>query len=145
MKNKIIFILLVLIFAGSIMAYALINSSTALAVKDFEQSISKGNVQLVDIRTPEEYYAGKIENAINIDYSNKFFLEYFASMNPEKPVYIYCRSGVRTAEAAPMLEDAGFKEVFYLKGGITAWKEAGLKVVTNEPAKVSAGEKKVIF
>ena len=44
-------------------------------------------------------------------------------LDKEKPVYLYCRSGKRSASAAEKLKEAGFTEVYNLKGGILAWKE----------------------
>jgi rhodanese-related sulfurtransferase len=49
--------------------------------------------------------------------------------DPGKPVLVYCRSGGRSARASKQLEKLGYKVVYDLDGGITAWKKAGKKVV----------------
>ena len=89
-----------------------------LEVQTFKDSILNKEVQLIDVRTPEEYKTGYIEKAINIDfYSGKFTTE-FNKLDKEKPVYIYCRSGSRSKKSALKLAKMGFKEIYDLKGGI---------------------------
>lgn len=87
----------------------------------FEQQIEKENVQLIDVRTPEEYRAGHIEGAINIDFKGEEFLEQFSELDKDEPVYLYCRSGNRSAKASDLLVEAGFKNIIDLKGGYLAW------------------------
>jgi rhodanese-related sulfurtransferase len=94
-----------------------------LGVTDYKAAVINKDVQLVDVRTPREYRSGHLGNAINIDfYKNKQFVEAFETMNKEKPVYIYCRSGVRSAKAAHKLISMGFKKIYDLKGGILNWR-----------------------
>lgn len=88
-----------------------------LEVQTFKDSTANGNVQLIDVRTPEEYQSGHIENAENIDfYSTSFNLE-FNKLDKEQPVYIYCRSGSRSKQAAKKLSEMGFIEIYDLQGG----------------------------
>ena len=95
----------------------------------FETRIADGKAQLVDVRTREEYYAGYIPGAINIDGRlNVFMDECKASLDPSIPVAVYCRGGRRSAEAAQKLAKAGY-EVFDLEGGILEWADAGKPIV----------------
>ena len=90
-------------------------------VDTFAKYIANGDVQLVDVRTPEEYSEGHIEGARNINLFNDDFIEEAqAELDPSRPVAVYCRSGKRSAEAAQKLSGKGFK-VANLKGGILAW------------------------
>ena len=89
-----------------------------LEVQTFKDSVINKKVQLIDVRTPDEYQSGHIEDAKNIDfYSGKFTTE-FNKLDKEKPVYIYCRSGSRSKQTATKLTAMGFKEIYDLKGGI---------------------------
>ena len=97
-----------------------------LEVEEFdtyiEQNKDKG-VQIVDVRTAEEFAEGNIPNAILIDVKKDDFLEQAtAKLDKERPVALYCRSGRRSVQAANLLTEAGFKNVANLKGGILAWK-----------------------
>ena len=86
------------------------------------------NVQLVDVRTPEEYKEGFIANAQNIDFYSATFNQDILKLDKEKPVILYCKSGRRSANCAKKMKDAGFKKVYDLEGGISKWKHEGLEV-----------------
>lgn len=89
-----------------------------LDVKTFKDSTANKKVQLIDVRTPEEYKSGHIGDARNIDfYSGKFTTE-FNKLDKQKPVYIYCRSGNRSKQTGKKLSAMGFKEIYDLKDGI---------------------------
>ncbi len=81
------------------------------------------NVQLVDVRTPGEYEAGHIDDAINIDIMNReTFAEKFAEFDKEKPIYIYCKLGGRSNKASKVLEELGFETIYDYSGGYGEWK-----------------------
>ena len=81
-------------------------------------------VQLVDVRTKEEYEEGHISNALLIDYySYNFEEQAIAKLSKEKTVAVYCRSGRRSATATRKLVKLGY-EVVNLDGGILAWERA---------------------
>lgn len=90
---------------------------------DYKQVISKDSIQFIDVRTPEEYKAGSIEGAKNIDFLADDFLKNMEKFDKEEPVYLYCRSGNRSAKAAAQLSEMGFKQIIDLKGGYKAWKD----------------------
>ena len=102
---------------------------TDLSVVEFENKLAgDGTIQLVDVRTPEEYAEGHLPGAININWYNSTFLDQVkAVLSADRPVAVYCRSGKRSAAAAARLETAGFR-VFNLLGGYMAWTEAGKSV-----------------
>ena len=78
-------------------------------------------VQLIDVRTPAEFREGHIENATNIDVTGADFETKIQALDKSKPVYVYCRSGHRSNIASKKMEEAGFKQIYDLKGGIKAW------------------------
>lgn len=99
-----------------------------MTVDQFEQFIAKPDVQLVDVRSAEEFMQGHLVGAVNIDVLSADFLDKAtASLNEKQQVAVYCRSGRRSASAARQLSKAGFK-VVNLAGGITDWQVAGKKV-----------------
>ncbi|MDT0556192.1 rhodanese-like domain-containing protein [Patiriisocius hiemis] len=93
-----------------------------LAASDFNKAIEKNNVQLVDVRTAQEFNQGAIESALNIDFFQQDnFTSEFEKLDKDQPVYLYCRSGNRSYQAAKKLEVMGFKEIYDLKGGYMKW------------------------
>ncbi len=101
-----------------------------LNVNEFEKKIfSEKNIQLIDVRTPEEYQQGHIKNAININIYDANFEKEIQKLDKSKPVYIYCRSGNRSRSAAQVLAKNGFKTIYDLQGGIGAWQNANKSIV----------------
>ncbi|MFB6465840.1 rhodanese-like domain-containing protein [Cytobacillus sp. Hz8] len=75
--------------------------------------------QLIDVREPNEFDAGHILGARNIPLSQmKMRLK---EIRPDKPVYLYCQSGVRSGRAAQFLYRRGYKDLSHLKGGFKNW------------------------
>ena len=91
----------------------------------FNNSIAGGNVQVLDVRTDGEYKSGHIKNALQADWNNKSqFNERIQYVDKDKPVYIYCLAGGRSAAAADWMRKNGYNNVVELEGGINAWKKA---------------------
>lgn len=81
-------------------------------------------VQLVDVRSPMEYSEGHLPGAVLIDVKDCSFLSKARSqLSTERPVAVYCQSGLRSSIAAAMLVRVGYN-VVSLKGGIKAWQAA---------------------
>ncbi len=95
---------------------------------EFAEAIKKENVILLDVRTPDEYFEGHLKGAVQIDYRDDNFAEQVAELDTTKTVYVYCRSGSRSAGAQELMLKQNFKNVINLKGGILAWKKAGLPI-----------------
>ena len=96
---------------------------TRLDLTDFNRSIMAGDIQLIDVRTPEEFEAGHIPKAININVLNpEDFQSQVECLDPEKPVYLYCKLGGRSKRAAKELEQIGFTQLYDLRGGYLLWK-----------------------
>lgn len=93
----------------------------------FQKQISQSETpQIVDVRTLEEFEDAHLAGAVNISVTTGNFQEKAAALNKNAPVYLYCRSGGRSARATQQLEEMGFLEIYDLEGGITAWQAAGL-------------------
>ena len=76
---------------------------------------------LLDVRTDREFAMGHIRGAAQIDFYRNDFREELAKLDPNVPVYVYCRSGNRSGQAAKMMKSMGFKTVYNLEGGMGAW------------------------
>ncbi|HIJ05954.1 MAG: Thiosulfate sulfurtransferase (Modular protein) [Methanocalculus sp. 52_23] len=79
---------------------------------------------IIDVRRPDEYAAGHIPGAANIDISSSFADE-VGNLDRDGSYLIYCAAGVRGESALKMMGDLGFTEVYNLGGGISAWQRAG--------------------
>ena len=88
----------------------------------FADSLKSKQVLLIDVRRPEEFEAGNIENAQNINVLEpENFNSKIEKLDKSQPVYIYCRSGNRSGKAAQIMQDAGFTKIFDLEGGYLNW------------------------
>ena len=91
-------------------------------VEQFADLIENGpEGLLLDVRTDREFSMGHIKGASQIDFYRNDFQEELAKLDPDVPVYVYCRSGNRSGQAAKMMKQMGFKTVYNLQGGIGAW------------------------
>lgn len=98
-------------------------TSEVLSLADFKAKIADGKVQLVDVRTPQEFAQGTIGDAVNIDYLGEAFSGEIQALDKSQPVYIFCRSGNRSGKAAKVMQELGFKEIYDLQGGYLAWSK----------------------
>lgn len=97
---------------------------TLLGPAEFEEQINNAEIQLLDVRTFEEYTAGHIKNALQADWlSRQQFIERVHHLDKAKPLYIYCGTGVRSSGAAKWLYQEGFKAVVELRSGFIEWKK----------------------
>ncbi|MFW6295691.1 MAG: rhodanese-like domain-containing protein [Halothece sp.] len=97
--------------------------------------MNQESVTLVDVREPAEYAGEHIVGATLVSLSK--FNSNKIPRNSDTKVVLYCRSGSRSAKALQKLRNENFDEVFDLKGGITAWKEAGYPTQINKSAPIS--------
>ena len=90
------------------------------------ETVSKINgVQLIDVRTPEEYSDGHILNSKNIDFLDKNFELYIQKLDKKSPVIVYCQSGGRSAKSALKLLSNSFVKIYDLDGGFSKWLSEG--------------------
>ena len=90
---------------------------------EFKALMEKEGAQLIDVRTPGEVAGGMIEGATNLDYNGANFKEQIDALDRDQPVLVYCRSGGRSGNAAAMMKEMVFKEVYDLQGGYMNWSK----------------------
>ncbi len=88
--------------------------------------LAQEDVQLIDVRTPEEYEAGRIAQGRLIELAD--LAAHADELDRDRPVVFYCRSGSRSAMATTAFAQAGF-EAHNMEGGMLAWAAAGLPMV----------------
>jgi len=113
---------------GSTAACQTANKDRVLAPDAFEQELTKENIQLIDVRTPDEYSTGHIANATLMDWSGGQLEAEWKTLDKGRPVALYCASGRRSAAASAVLSKNGFADVTDLAGGFNAWSSAGKPV-----------------
>ncbi|RYD46382.1 MAG: rhodanese-like domain-containing protein [Verrucomicrobiaceae bacterium] len=109
--------------------------AVVLKTEQAAKEIASG-IQLLDVRTPEEWNEGHIRGAKLVTYpADDLAAKAAKAVDPQKPVLVYCRSGARSAKAAKLLRDAGFKDVREMAGGTLAWEKEGRPLVKPEATK----------
>ena len=79
---------------------------------------------LLDVRRPDEFAAGHLPGAVNLEVTAPDFGQRVAALDKTKPTFVYCRSGARSVKAAAQLTTAGFAQVSNLLGGALDWPDA---------------------
>lgn len=132
------------------------NSQTAVQTIDVTSYSKKiketPNAQILDVRTPEEYTSGHIENSDNVNWLSESFVARTDKYDKTKPVFVYCKSGGRSIKASNKLAELGFTTVYNLDGGMLKWEAAGLAkpdtkiigVCPQEYAELLNSDKKVL-
>ena len=83
---------------------------------------------ILDVRTPEEFQAGHIPGAVNLDVTASDFESKAAALDRSKIYLVHCASGVRSARACDKLKQLDFPNLFNLPAGFRAWAKAGKPV-----------------
>jgi thioredoxin 1 len=119
MKNNICSIIFftILYFANQSIGIAQV-----LSTDDFEKKYAETpNAQLVDVRTTGEYGGGHLPKAQNVDFRSTDFTQKVQTLDKTKPTFVYCLSGGRSAEAANIMRQNGFTNVYEMGGGYLKW------------------------
>jgi len=120
---------LFLVFMLSSVLHAQTNSLDAAS---FASKIKQTpNAQVVDVRSSGEFTQGHIANAKNNDIRSSDFQQNTSKLDKNKPVFVYCLSGGRSAYAMNILSSMGFKEVYNMKGGMLSWRAANMPETTD--------------
>jgi rhodanese-related sulfurtransferase len=99
---------------------------TRISVSEAKEKIDSGAVQIIDVRTPEEYAGGHVPGASNIPHMA--VLPRASELAKDRELVFICQVGQRSALACEFAAAAGFKELFNVEGGTDAWIKAGYKV-----------------
>lgn len=114
MKNSFYFLLIFLIGSFSISKA----QTTNLPPQEFIAKVkTTKDTQLLDVRTPQEWEAGKIASSNCINIGDATFKQQIEKLDKNKPVFVYCAVGGRSSKAALILQQAGFKYIYNLTGG----------------------------
>jgi len=122
---KTLFIALLSVFTlNACQSQSAAEDQYVLPKKEYQEKMAAiEDLQLLDVRTPDEYNAGHIEGAELINFFDKDFVQQVeARYDKNEPLMLYCRSGNRSAKATAKLKAAGFKEIYDLKGGYKTWE-----------------------
>ncbi len=104
----------------------------AEAYQLIQQHQGDANFVILDIRTPQEFVAGHIQGAVNVDFYAPDFKQQLDQLPKDKIYFVYCNSGNRSGQAMPMFRELGFGQVYELRGGIQAWYQAGYPLVSGQ-------------
>ncbi|RYY70446.1 MAG: thioredoxin [Chitinophagaceae bacterium] len=117
--------LTLLLSLGLLISCTSVAQKSDVSVSDFEKAINMEKVQLLDVRTSEEYDNGHLKNALQANWNNEAeFKKRVASLDKNIPVYTYCLSGARSGAAAAWLNANGYT-AYNMQGGIAKWNAAG--------------------
>ena len=94
----------------------------------FETLMKRGKPVILDVRTPQEFAAGHIPGAVNLNVNSPSFTEDIRKLDSSQVHLVYCRSGRRSQRACSLLNEAGFEKLNELTSGIQAWQAAGKPV-----------------
>ncbi len=101
-------------------------SYTNVGPEELYQAVERGAV-IVDVRTPQEFAGGHVPGAINLPV--EAIAQWGDTLPKDKPVYLYCRSGNRSRQAAEYLKRKGYTNLYNLEGGVLAIERAGFPLV----------------
>jgi rhodanese-related sulfurtransferase len=121
---------LVFVVSGIMLLWPLLkrrlSTSREIGTLDATRLINAEDPLVLDVREPNEYAGGRLPNALHIPLSQLKDRAAEITKHVARPVIVYCDRGVRSSAAASALARLGFTRVQSLRGGVRAWKEAGL-------------------
>ncbi len=104
------------------------NLSMGEATSLIEKNWNNRDFVVLDVRTPAEYQEGHVPNAVMIDFRSPSFRDDLDRLDRGKTYLVYCRTGNRSTSALKVMRELGFQKTFHLQGGITKWKEEGMRI-----------------
>ena len=102
-----------------------------VGVEEFRNQISSVSGVIIDVRTPEEFNAGHVENAININVEASDFQSKISGLDKNITYFVYCKSGRRSTLATDQMADSGFTSLLNLKGGFSDLANSGISLSKN--------------
>lgn len=130
MKSRIIFCFALLLLMLTVPVEAAV-ARNVTSQEAFELVRQRGDLYLLDVRTPGEYQQARLEGARLIP------IDQFAKRLPEvpknRPILVYCAVGSRSAQVVNYLARQGYPEIYNLDGGIYSWSQNGYPVLRGGP------------
>jgi rhodanese-related sulfurtransferase len=105
------------------------NSVQLVDVTEAKQLIAAGQLIILDVRTPEEFITGHIAGAKNLNFYDGDFRANLQQLDKGESYLVHCKSGRRSAQAGTIMKQLGFKSVYDLAGGISAWEQANQEII----------------
>ena|SRR6185312_9732477 len=123
-------LVLVFVLSGAMLLWPLLQRRLVpvreIGTLDATRLINSEDPLVLDVREPKEFAGSRLPNALHIPLSQLKDRGAELAKFVARPVIVYCDRGLRGGAAAAALERLGFKRVQSLRGGLRAWKEAGL-------------------
>ena len=111
--------------SGSTPATASDSGPARVGTGEFAAVIEQPGIQIIDVRTPEEFAEGHIAGAVNIPVQQADFGDRIAQLDPNTTYAVYCRSGNRSQPAVDAMEQAGITDIYELESGTKGWTAEG--------------------
>jgi thioredoxin len=97
-------------------------------VQAFAEALKRSSsATIIDVRTPEEFQGGHLKDAVNFNVLAPEFANQVSQLDRDHTVFVYCKAGGRSADAASIMKDMGFDIIYDMQGGYMAWSAAGME------------------
>lgn len=104
-----------------------------VSVQSFSEALkATPNATIIDVRTPEEFQGGHLQDAVNFNVLAPEFQSQVSQLDKTQPVFVYCKVGGRSADATEKMKGMGFTTIYDMKGGYMAWSSAGMETTKAE-------------
>lgn len=131
LTNNILLVGLMVV-SGGMLLWPLFSGAAAgarqIGTLEATRLINTGEALVLDIRESGEFAAGRIPKSKNFPFTDLAKRIGELDRFKAKPVVLTCASGTRSSGAARLLKGAGFTDLYLLKGGLNAWRDASLPV-----------------
>lgn len=115
--------------AGSLVLAGCSSTSVdTVSPQDFLVKAAEPGVVVIDVRTPDEYAAGHVEGAFNLDVEAPTFSSVISELDKGATFVVYCHSGRRSGAATDAMAEAGFTSIYNLEGGMADLQSAGATI-----------------
>ena len=104
-----------------------VKNVSKLTVEEFDQKRKEKDVVVIDVRTPDEFMAGHVPGAVNINIGDKDFDRKVEALDKDKTYVVHCQRGGRSAKAVEKMKSRVDK-LFDFTGGMHAWQQAAKPV-----------------
>ena len=113
-------------------------SIISLRPRQFAEKLAdEPDAVLLDVRTPEEFNAGHITGAINLNFEDDSFRQKVTDLDQSTTYFVSCRAGNRSLEFCKYLLQQGFAKVYNLEAGIFSWVNYGYEIGITEKPKLA--------
>lgn len=126
--NLIILFLAVVLFSSCAQTEGVKQLTSVEASKMIEKD---KKLVVLDVRTPEEFSAGHIKDAINIDIKQPDALSKIDTLDHNATYLVHCRTNHRSKIAVDHMQQSGFKYIYQMSDGFNGWNLNGLPQVKN--------------